>query len=107
MLSTVPSGEFPLDPPSPEASATPRVGKPEAVSSSAPGQRAEDRGRDGLGATGGCPRQKVAKRGVKMYRNVAKLIRREGWLVMQSYQLKKKKKRRNNNGKTRTSDKSK
>lgn len=25
-----------------------------------------------------------------MYRNVAKLIRREGWLVMQSHQLKKK-----------------
>lgn len=55
--------------------------------------------------TGGCPRQKVAKRGVKMYHNVARLIRREGWLVMQSNQFKKKK--GTTMEKTHTSDKSK
>ena len=57
--------------------------------------------------TGGCPRQKVAKRGVKMYHNVARLIRREGWLVMQTNQFKKKKKKGTTMEKTHTSDKSK
>lgn len=69
--------QFPSDPPSPEASRTPRVRKPEAVFSSDPGQRAEDRGRDGMGGIRRCPTQKVGKRGVKMNSNVAKLIRRE------------------------------
>ena len=69
--------QFPSDPPSPEASRTPSVRKPKAVSSSDPGQRAENRGRDGLGVIRKCQTQKVGKRGVKMNSNVAKLIRRE------------------------------
>lgn len=49
VLSTGTSREFPSDSPLPEASATPRVGKPEAASSSAPGQRAEDGAEMGWG----------------------------------------------------------